>query len=171
MVTIIMIEMSEKADLSVSQRAEIKAITGWTDEQIDSLSPKMLRFLRLAKGQEHKMIAEVIRSENCSFKLRKGDKLVFGSNGILLPDESTANLCLWAIAPLLPFNYMIYDRFSEGLDPNGIFPDHVKCTDVGVACGGFGEALFKVSCKKESWSLSAVLNRKYVAKLKSKKAS
>lgn len=115
------------------------------------------------------MIAEVIRSENCSFRLKKGDKLVFGSAGILLPDESTANLCLWAIAPLSPFNYMIYDRLYEELDPNGIFPDHVKCTDVGVACGGFGEVLFRVSCQKESWSLSDVLNRRYVAKPKSKK--
>jgi hypothetical protein len=94
---------------------------------------------------------------------------VFGSAGILLPDESTASLCLWAIAPLLPFNYMIYDRLYEKLDPNGIFPDHVRCTDVGVACGGFGEVLFKISCQKGSWSLSDVLDRRYVAKPKSKK--
>ena len=166
-----MIRMSEKAGLSVRERAQIKALIGWTDEQIDNLSPKMLKFLKLAKTQEYKMIAEVIRSENCSFKLKKGDKLVFGSAGILLPDESTANLCLWAIAPLLPFNYMIYDRLYEELDPNGVFPDHVKCTDVGVACGGFGEVLFKISCQKESWSLSDVLNRKYVAKPKSKKGT
>jgi uncharacterized repeat protein (TIGR04076 family) len=164
-----MIEMSEKDYLSVPERARIKALVGWTDEQIDSLSPKMLKFLKSAKTQEHKMIAEVIRSENCSFKLKKGDKLVFGSAGILLPDESTASLCLWAIAPLLPFNYMIYDRLYEKLDPNGVFPDHVRCTDVGVACGGFGEVLFRISCQKESWSLSDVLDRKYVARPKSKK--
>ncbi len=162
-----MVEMPEKASLSLRERAELKTVLGWTDEQIDNLSPKMLKMLKLGnKHQEYKMIAEVIRSENCGFQLKKGDKLVFGSNGILLPDESTANLCLWAIAPLLPFNCVIYDRFYEGLDPSDIFPDHVKCTDVGVACGGFGEVLFKVYCKKESWSPSDVLNRKYVAEPK-----
>ena len=164
MITLTVIEMSDKTGLSVRQRAQTKTLTGWTDEQIDNLSPKMLKFPKSAKTQEYKMIAEVIHYENCSFKLKKGDKLVFGSAGILLPDESTANLCLWAIDPLLPFNYMIYDRLYEELDPNGIFPDHVKCTDVGVACGGFGEVLFRIPCHKESWSLSDVLNMKYVAK-------
>lgn len=164
--------MSEKDRLNAHERARWKALVGWTDEQIDSLSPKMLKFLRRPRSfgaEQYKMIAEVVRSENCGFKMKKGDKLVFGSAGILLPDESTASLCLWAIAPLLPFNYMIYDRLYEKLDPNGIFPDHVRCTDVGVACGGFGEVLFKISCQKESWSLSDVLDRKYVAKPKSKK--
>jgi uncharacterized repeat protein (TIGR04076 family) len=167
-----MIKMSEKDGLNAHERARMKALVGWTDEQIDNLSPKMLKFLRRPRSfgiEQYKMIAEVVRSENCSFRLKKGDKFVFGSAGILLPDESTASLCLWAMAPLLPFNYMIYDRLCEELDPNGIFPDHVKCTDVGVACGGFGEVLFKVSCQKESWSLSDVLARKYLAKQKSKK--
>lgn len=54
MVTSTMIEMSEKDDLSVPERARMKALVGWTDEQIDNLSPKMLKFLKSAKTQEHK---------------------------------------------------------------------------------------------------------------------
>ena len=96
------------------------------------------------------MIAEVIEAKNCLAGHKKGDKYVFLASGFLLPEESTVtNFCLWAMASMLPYDLIVYDRLAEGLDdptPKGW--DRVHCHDVGLECGGLGQVLFKIYCEK-----------------------
>lgn len=163
--------MSKVPKLPIEVRNRWKEVYGWTDEQIDKYvltSPKMLKLFRegVPRMRKYKIIAQVVKSENCAMQLKPGDKYVFTSTGILLPEQCTAVLDLWALAPMLRFIFMVYDRLSEGLDPNDIVFDHVKCADVGIECGGAGEVLFKISCIEEPWSLEDFLNVKYVAKRK-----
>lgn len=149
--------MSEAFKPTKEFRNQMKEQFGWTDEQIDNYvltSPKKLKMIKeynSGRLREYKIIAEVIKSENCAEKLKKGDKFVFTSTGRPLPEETTAPLCLWALAPVLPFTYMVWDRINEGLDPNGMVFDHFKCYDVGVECGGYGQVSLKVYCVKDKW--------------------
>ncbi len=74
-----------------------KNIFGWSDEEIEGLSPEMVKFISseaALKFNKYKMVGEVTESSNCLFGFKKGDRLVFTSSGILLPDECTAYLCL-----------------------------------------------------------------------------
>ncbi len=136
-----------------------KRIHGWSDEEMARLSPEMIKFVSEAYPEfsKYKLVAEVTQSSNCTFSLKEGEKLVFASNGLLLPQECTANLCLWAMAPLLPFSFMTYDHLYHGIDPCSFFPDTIKCADTGVGCGGFGEVAFKVSCIESPWTLKEIL--------------
>lgn len=127
-------------------RKRMKAERGWTDADLDNISEKQwYRLDRTGRLVNYKLIAEVVESKYCAFKPKKGDKFVFQAGIILLPEESTfPTMCLWALARILPFTHMFIDRVCEGLDPNGMFYDHVKCTDTGPECGGLGEVLFRI---------------------------
>ena len=92
------------------------------------------------------MVAEVVESKNCMAQLKKGDKYYFKWGGYILDkSEGAENVCLWAVSQLLPFYLTINDRIAEGLDPNDLIVNHVRCFDVGFRghCG-FGEVLMKV---------------------------
>lgn len=138
-----------------------RRIHGWSDEEMAKLSPEMIKFVGEAYPEfgKYKLVAEVTESSNCTFALKKGERLVFAANGLLLPRECTANLCLWAIAPLLPFSFMVYDHLYHGIDPCSLFPNTMKCADTGVGCGGFGEVAFKVFCIESPWTLKEILGQ------------
>ena len=124
---------------------------GASDEQIAKLSATQWRVIKSAPSRwQYRMVAEVVEANNCLAGHKKGDKYVFSASGFLLPDESTVpRLCLWAIAPMLPFMHIVYDRLAEGLDdPSPKGWDSVHCADVGLDCGGVGQVLFKVYCEK-----------------------
>jgi len=124
---------------------------GFTDEQINKLSLTQWRVIKSTPRRwQYRMVAEVIEAKNCVGGAKKGDKYVFNASGFLLPDECTVpRLCLWALAPMLPFILIIYDRLAEGLDdPSPKGWDNVHCADVGVECGGFGQVLFRIYCEK-----------------------
>jgi len=122
---------------------------GYTEEQAESLSEKQQKIIKGGPARRaYKVIVEVVESENCGYKPKVGDRYVMNGSGMLIPEECTFPLCLWALAPILPISYVIFDRLSQGLDPNGHLYDHIKCTDTGVGCGGIGEVAFKVYCEK-----------------------
>ncbi len=128
-----------------------KQVYGVSDEQMDKLSDTQWRMMKSRPGRRgHWMIAEVIEAKNCLAGHKKGDKYVFLASGFLLPEESTVtNFCLWAMASMLPFDLIVYDRLAEGLDdPTPAGWDRVHCYDVGLECGGLGQVLFKIYCEK-----------------------
>jgi uncharacterized repeat protein (TIGR04076 family) len=132
---------------------KVKKIWGWTDEQAKGISPKQLKLIE--KGEEFRkwrLVAEVLEAKNCIAGLKKGEKYVFHGTGVLLPEESTCpKICLWALAAFVPFSFMLYDRIGQGDDPSEFWIDRVRCMDVGVERGGYGEALFRLySTKRES---------------------
>jgi len=123
---------------------------GWSEEQIKNLTPAQRRNVRVTPFRRAvKLIAEVVKAENCACKPKIGDKIVVNGAGVLAKKQTTfPYLCLFAIAPLLPYVYGIYDRCAEGLEPNPVgWANHFRCGDVGVGCGGWGEVMFKVYCE------------------------
>ncbi|MBN9459933.1 MAG: hypothetical protein J0H00_01780 [Burkholderiales bacterium] len=130
------------------KKAAINAF-GYTEEQVESLSAKQQAIIKGSPARRaYKMVMEVVAAENCGYKPKIGDRYVANGSGMLLTDECTFPVCLWALAPMLPISYVIFDRLTQGLDPNGHLYDHMKCTDTGVGCGGIGEVAFKVHCEK-----------------------
>ncbi|MCD6361110.1 MAG: hypothetical protein J7M38_09615 [Armatimonadetes bacterium] len=130
---------------------KVKKIWGWTDEQAKGLSSKHVRLIE--KGDEFRkwrLVAEVLEAENCIAGLKKGNKYVFHGSGFLLPEESTCpKICLWALTSFVPFSFMLYDRIGQGDDPSDFWIDRVRCMDVGIERGGYGEVLFRMYCEKD----------------------
>jgi hypothetical protein len=119
----------------------LKKIYGYTDEQIAQFSAKQRKLIPI-EYYRYRMIAEVVKAETCSAGCAPGLKYVFGAGGVLLPKESTIPwYCVWAIAPMLPFFQICYDRLAAGLD---MAFEYVWCPDTGVEYGGFGRVLFKI---------------------------
>ena len=129
----------------------VKKIWGWSDEQIKGLTAKHERLIE--KGEEFRkwrLVAEVIEAHNCIAGLEKGHKYVFHGSGFLLPEKSTApRICLWAMACFVPFSFMLYDRIGQGEDPSEFWIDRVRCMDVGIERGGYGEVLFRMYCVRD----------------------
>lgn len=124
------------------------ATFGYTAEQVEGLSAKQQAIIKgSAARRAYKMVMEVVSAENCAYKPKIGDRYVTTGSGKLLPEECSFPICLWALAPMLPISYVIYDRLTHGQDPNGHLYDHMKCTDTGIGCGGLGEVAFKVRCE------------------------
>lgn len=125
----------------------IQQAFGFDEAEMEELknSPKQLRVLRAARRLVRaRIIAEVVSAKGCEAH-KVGDRYVYTGTGRLLPQESCQWLCSWAIAPVVPLVFMVYDRISSGLDPSDMVFDHVKCLDTGVKCGGFGETYLKVT--------------------------
>ena len=134
-----------------SLRRKMKENIGWTDEELDSLSPKQWLLLdRVHKLRRYKIIAEVVRViDHCELKPKIGDRFVFANGGILVPEESTfPAICAWAIAGIAPITFMIWDRIFAGLDPNEIWRDEVSCIDSSIKSGGLGQVVFRVHCEE-----------------------
>lgn len=121
---------------------------GYSAEQMDKLSEKQVAIIKGSpRRRAYKVIMEVVDVQNCGCKPKIGDRYVTNGSGMILADECTFTLCLWALAPMLPISYVIYDRLTYGQDPNGHLYDHMKCTDTGVGCGGIGEVAFRIRCE------------------------
>ena len=134
-----------------SLRRKLKENAGWTEEELDSLSPKQWVFLdREHKLRHYKIIAEVIRVEDhCELRPKIGDKFVFTGAGMLVTEESTfPAICITALAGIFPFIYIIIDRILAGLDANEIWRDQVSCLDSNLQDGGLGRVVFKIYCEK-----------------------
>ncbi len=134
--------------MDVELKNTAMATFGYSDAQAEGLSAKQQAIIKASPARRaYKMIMEVVAAENCAYKPKIGDRYVTTGSGKLLPEECTFPICLWALAPMLPISYVVYDRLTHGLDPNGHVYDHMKCADTGVGCGGLGEVAFKVYCE------------------------
>ena len=138
-----------KPDIPPDKAEKFKKLWEYTDEEWENLPPLMLNFLeKIGEFNKTRMVAEVIEYEHCGCQHRTGQTYVFTAGGELLPGESTVtHLCHWAIARLLPFSYVVYERIIEGLDPTPVGCNTVSCGDVGFECGGGGKVMFRVYCQ------------------------
>ena len=93
---------------------------GYTEKEAEGLSDKQQLIIKGGPARRlYKVIIEVVKSENCGYKPKVGDRYVMNGSGMLITEECTFPLCLWALAPMLPISYVIFDRLSQGQDPNG----------------------------------------------------
>jgi len=142
------INISEERINSLRKKMKTRS---WTDEELDKLTPKQWSFASsMHKLNKYKLIAEVARiNDHCDLNPKIGDKYVFNFGAMLNLKESTMpGVCMWALAGITPFSYMIMDRVISDLDPNNIWRDQVTCTDCSVRNGGLGNLVFRLYCEK-----------------------
>jgi uncharacterized repeat protein (TIGR04076 family) len=120
-------------------------VLGMTEEDIAKVTPELeASLLNLgAKAGKYRIVAEVVSSKYCFAGLQRGQKYVLERGQQLNPTESTAPLCLGAIAPLVEKVQVLIDRISHG----GDITAHLRgyhCTDPGLDLGGLGGVEFKI---------------------------
>lgn len=122
---------------------------GMTEENMAKVTPNLeAELLNLAgKVGRYRLVAEVVSSKYCFAGLQPGQKYVIERGQQLNPKESTAPLCLGAIAPLVEKAQVVIDRMCH----NGDIMAHLRgyrCTDPGLNLEGLGGVEFKVSIEE-----------------------
>jgi len=107
-------------------------------------SPGVYKFFtRIEEVAKTRIIAEVIESKYCAAGLKKGQVIVV-EGGALVPEKSTAPLCMRAIGPLTGFINTILEMIVAGEDPNDRVFRVAECMDPGLEAGGLGKVKFDV---------------------------
>ena len=128
---------------------------GFTAEQLQELktSPEKEHHRRTLAGfwanRSAKLVATVVKAENCAAGHKPGDRYVIRADGIVNKGESPENLCLGALSPLYGFLHVAYERIAEQMDdlsPKGL--THSSCMDCGFGDGGFGRIVMHVTVEK-----------------------
>jgi hypothetical protein len=75
---------------------------GMSEEDMEKITPEQEEELRNvgSKAGKYRVVAEVVNSEYCSAGLKPGQKYVIDPAQMVNMGESTAPLCLGALAPL-----------------------------------------------------------------------
>ena len=125
----------------------VKQIVDITDEDWETLkanSPGVYKFFtRVEEVGKQRIVAEVIESHYCAAGLKNGQKIVI-EGGALVPEKSTAPLCMRAIGPLTGFVNTILEKIVAGEDPNDRVFKVAECLDPGLKAGGLGKVKFEV---------------------------
>jgi hypothetical protein len=125
----------------------IQESLGFSDAEIEEMkrSPKKVKLFKAGRRiLKTRIIAEVVHSTGCNAQLQVGDRYVFNGVGILVPEASTGRVCIEAMGPLATLRRVMHDRIVEGLDPNDLVFDTVRCADPSLKYGGMGEVVFQV---------------------------
>jgi uncharacterized repeat protein (TIGR04076 family) len=125
------------------------ARVGYTEaemQQFQAGDPRLRQIENLARvAARYSIQAEVVKARNCNSGYREGDRFILDVDGNFITKLCPPRLCVYAISPLMVPVALINERLSEGLDPNQFhFMHYVRCPDMGVACGGYGEVMFEV---------------------------
>ena len=109
--------------------------------------PRLRQMERLARAAARYSIqAEVVRARNCNSGYQEGDKFILDVDGNFIAKFCPPRLCVYLMSQLVVPVALINERLSEGLDPNQFhFMHQVRCLDVGVECGGYGEVMLRIS--------------------------
>ncbi len=122
---------------------------GYTEadlKQFQAGDPRLRQMERLAQAAARYSIqAEVVKARNCNSGYQGGDKFILDVDGNFIAKFCPSRLCVYLISQLAVPVALINERLSEGLDPNQFhFMHQVRCLDVGVECGGYGEVRLEV---------------------------
>jgi len=100
---------------------------------------------RFEEMSQMRIVAEVTEAKYCVAGCQVGQKLVLKCvPAMVLPEESDCPLCSKAIGPVAELVHQIWDRMSEGLDPNEGQAQFASCLDHGIEYGGLGNVRFRV---------------------------
>lgn len=127
--------------------ARVQSHFGFSDAEMAKIkaTPKLVKVLSAAGSiVRARLMCEVVSSRGCAIGLKPGQRYVINGVGQLLADQSTAPLCTEMIAPLCLVRRVVHDRICEGVDPNGMVWDYIKCQDLGLESGGLGQVVMKI---------------------------
>lgn len=122
---------------------------GYSAEDLEHFSekdPRIRHIERLSQAaRDYSIQATVVSARHCNSGYRVGNTFLLDADGNILSKLSPKRLCIYAMAQLVVPVALINERLSEGLDPNELhFMRRVRCPDVGVNCGGYGEVTLEV---------------------------
>jgi uncharacterized repeat protein (TIGR04076 family) len=122
---------------------------GYTEtemEQFQAGDPRLRQIENLARvAARYSIQAEVVQARHCNSGYREGDRFILDVDGNFITKLCPPRLCVYAIGQLMVPVALINERLSEGLDPNQFhFMHQVRCLDMGLDCGGYGEVRFEV---------------------------
>jgi uncharacterized repeat protein (TIGR04076 family) len=124
-------------------------LVGYTEgdlQHFQEADPRVRQMERLGRAAaRYSIAAEVVQARHCNSGYKEGDKFILDVDGNFITKFCPSRLCVYAISQLAVPVALINERLSEGLDPNQFhFMHQVRCLDVGVECGGYGEVRFEV---------------------------
>ena len=122
---------------------------GMSDEDMGKITPEQEEELKNvgSKAGKYRVVAEVVNSEYCSAGLKPGQKYVIDPAQQVNMGESTAPLCLGALAPLGQRMEVYLDRMGYHENMTASLRGF-RCTDPGFGKGGLGTVEFKVSIEE-----------------------
>lgn len=94
-----------------------------------------------------RIVAEVVEAKYCAAGLKVGQQFVI-EGGALVPEKSTAPLCMRALGPLTGFVNTILEQVVAGVDPNDRVFRTAECLDPGLEAGGLGKVKFAVRVER-----------------------
>ena len=97
---------------------------------------------------EIEIVAQVQHARHCANFIKEKEIFVFDIEGRLLPEKSTANLCLGILARIQPALMMAKERVVAGLDPVPVSVPYLDCFDTGIDYGGMGKVTVKLSARQ-----------------------
>lgn len=125
----------------------MKQTLGYSDEEFEKWKavPRNMQIAeRMPNFMKYEIVAEVKKAHGCAVGHKPGDKFYFNASGVLLCKKGIPNICAGALMPVLPFAWGVLDKVAMGQDPQQIAFHHVKCLDVGLDNGGWGEILMEI---------------------------
>lgn len=128
-----------------------KGMLGYSDEEFAEwkAEPRNLRLVeKMPEFAKYRVVVEVLKSHGCVMGHRVGDKFYFSANGALLCHDGPPHICAGALAPLMTHAWRVVDKIGAGLDPTKFTFNRVRCIDVGLDNGGWGELLMEVRVEK-----------------------
>jgi uncharacterized repeat protein (TIGR04076 family) len=122
---------------------------GMSEEDMDKISEEQQEELKTvgAKAGKYRVVAEVISAKYCSAGLKPGQKYVIEPAQMINMEETTAPLCLGAIAPLGHRMEVYLDRMGNSEKVASSLRGY-RCTDPGIGLNGLGTVEFKVSIEE-----------------------
>jgi uncharacterized repeat protein (TIGR04076 family) len=118
---------------------------GYTNEELAihrSIPTHVKAMEKASKFATHNIVIEVIESKNCGAEYEVGDKFVVDGEGCLVLNECPPRLCIAAIYSLKTLVDRMWQAFYE--DSIEVLHNTVRCPDVGVQRGGWGEITMRV---------------------------
>ena len=115
-------------------------------ETIQEGDPRLRHIDRLARvAARYSIAAEVVKARHCNSGYRVGDRFILDVDGNFLTKLCPPRLCVYLVSQLAVPVALINERLGEGLAPGPFhFMHQVRCLDVGVECGGYGEVMLEI---------------------------
>ena len=100
------------------------------------------------KVSEIEIVARVTHARHCANFIKENEIFVFDIEGRLLPEKSTANLCLGMLARIQPALMIAKERVEAGLEPLPVTVPYLDCYDTGIDYGGMGKVTVDLSTRR-----------------------
>lgn len=124
-------------------------LVGYSEADLEHFQdgdPRVRQMEKLGRAAaKYSIAARVVKARHCNSGYKPGDTFILDVDGNFITKLCPSRLCVYAVSQMMIPVALINERLSEGLDPNQFhFMHQVRCLDVGVECGGYGEVRFEV---------------------------